>query len=136
LRTGDLALTDEDGYFYMQGRADDLIRVQDHMVGPHEVESLLAAHAAVEEVAVIARPGDEYRPVFKAFVVPRAGWAPSTRLRRELLDHALSRLAPLTPLADLEFVDSMPRNAAGRLLRRALRAADLGLPLGDTSHME
>jgi len=136
LRTGDLALTDEDGYFYMQGRADDLIRVQDHMVGPHAVESLLEGHPAVEEVAVIARPGDEYRPVFKAFVVPRAGWAPSTRLRRELLDHALARLAPLTPLADLEFVESFPRNAAGRLLRRALRAADLGLPLGDTSHME
>ncbi|MCB2192457.1 MAG: AMP-binding protein [Deltaproteobacteria bacterium] len=136
LRTGDLALTDEDGYFYMQGRADDLIRVQDHMVGPHEVESLILAHAAVEEVAVIARPGEEYRPVFKAFVVLAPGWAPNTRLRRELLDNALARLAPRTPLADLEFTDALPRNRKGRLLRRALRAADLGIPLGDTSDMQ
>lgn len=136
LYTGELALTDEDGYFYMQGRADDLIRVQDHMVGPHEVESLIMAHPAVEETAVIARPGKEYRPAFKAFVVLAPGWAPSARLRRELLDETISHLAPLTPLADLEFTGALPRNAAGRLLRRALRAADLGLPLGDTSNME
>ncbi|MBU4573348.1 MAG: AMP-binding protein, partial [Desulfarculus sp.] len=136
LLTGDLALIDEDGYFYIQGRADDLIRVQDHMVGPHEVESLIMAHPAVEEAAVIARPGQEYRPVFKAFVILAPGRAPSSQLRRELLDDTISRLAPLTPLADLEFVETLPRNGAGRLLRRALRAADLGLPLGDTRNME
>ncbi|MBU1276554.1 MAG: AMP-binding protein [Proteobacteria bacterium] len=136
LRTGDLALTDEDGYFYVQGRADDLIRVQDHMVGPYEMEQLLLDRPAVEQAAVIARPGPENRPVFKAFVVLAPGRVPSTSLRRELLEDTRSRLAPLTPLADLEFVEALPRNASGRLLRRALRAADLGLPLGDTSRME
>ncbi len=136
LLTGDLALTDEDGYFYVQGRADDLIRLQDQMVGPYEMERLIEDHPAVSQSAVIARPGPENRPVFKAFVMLAPGWTPGSGLRRELLEGARARLAPLVPLTELEFVEALPRNAAGRLLRRALRAADLGLPLGDTSHME
>lgn len=136
LRTGDLALIDEDGYFYVQGRADDLIRVQDQMVGPYEIEQLIAEHPAVSQTAVIARPGPENRPVFKAFVVPSPGWPPSARLHQELLEETRAHLAPFTPLAGLEFVESLPRNGAGRLLRRALRAVDLGLPLGNTSRME
>ncbi|MFH2128253.1 MAG: hypothetical protein ABIK12_17195, partial [Pseudomonadota bacterium] len=136
LLTGDLALIDEDGYFYIQGRADDLIRLQDQMVGPYEIERLIEDHPSVSQCAVIARPGTENRPVFKAFVVTAEGCLPGSGLRRELLEGARSRLPPLVPLSELEFVEALPRNGAGRLLRRALRAADLGLPLGDTRNME
>ena len=136
LYTGELALTDEDGYFYVQGRADDLIRLQDQMVGPYEIERLIEDHPEVSQCAVIARPGTENRPVFKAFVVTAEGCLPGSGLRRELLEGARTRLPPLVPLSELEFVEALPRNRAGRLLRRALRAADLGLPLGDTSNME
>jgi len=136
LQSGDLALTDEDGYFYVQGRADDLIRVHDHMVGPFEVEQILAERPEVAEAAVIAAPGPEYRPVFKAYVVLGPGQTPSSRLHQELLEHTRARLAAFVPLAELEFIDELPRNAAGRLLRRALRALDLGLPLGDISSLD
>ncbi|MCF8033070.1 MAG: AMP-binding protein [Desulfarculaceae bacterium] len=136
LLRGDLALVDEDGYFYIQGRSDDLLRVHDETVGPYEVERLLLRREEVEQAAVIAAPGPEHRPVFKAFVVLAPSQSPGGQLRQELLQFARSRLAPFVPLAGLEFLSELPRNGSRRLLRRALRAQDLGLPLGDISLLE
>lgn len=129
-RTGNLAFIDEDGYFYVQGRADDLLRVQDRVLGPYEVERLLLALPEVAEAAVIAKPGPGHRPVYKAYLVPAAGQEPSRALAARLLNQAQAKLAPYVPLQELEFISELPRGASGRLLRRGLRALDLGLPLG------
>ncbi|MCB2227643.1 MAG: AMP-binding protein [Desulfarculaceae bacterium] len=131
-----LVLCDEDGYFYMQGRVDDMIRVHDVLVGPYEIEQLLLRREEVEQAAVIAAPGPEHRPWFKAFVVLARGHAPSAALQQEIMEFLRSRLAPFVPLGGMAFLPELPRNASGRLLRRALRAQDLGLPLGDISNME
>jgi len=90
----------------------------------------------VAEAAVIAAPAPDHRPVLKAFVVLAPGRTPSAGLHQELLQHTRARLAPFVPLAGLEFRGALPRNRAGRLLRRALRASDLGLPLGDITELE
>ncbi|RJX35169.1 MAG: acyl-CoA synthetase [Desulfarculus sp.] len=129
-RTGNLALIDEDGYFYVQGRADDLLRVQDRVLGPYEVESLFLARPEVAQAAVIAKPGPGHRPIYKAYLVLAAGHAPSDELRGRLLAQAQARLAPYVPLREIEFMAALPRSSSGRLLRRGLRALDLGLPLG------
>lgn len=128
--TGDLALTDEDGYFYIQGRADDLLRVQDGMLGPYEVESLLTRRPEVAEAAVIAKPGPGYCPRYKAYVVLAPGQTASAELQEQMLAQVQGRLAPYVPLQELEFIGRLPRSASGGLLRRGLRALDLGLPLG------
>jgi len=136
LLNGELALCDEDGYFYIQGRADDLIRVHDQVQGPYEIEQVLLERPEVAEAAVIAAPGPEHRPRFKAFVVLSPGRIPGAGLHQDLLQSTRARLSRLAPLAGLEFCQALPRNRAGRLLRRALRASDLGLPLGDISDLE
>ncbi len=133
--TGDLALIDEDGYFYVQGRADDLLRLQDRMLGPYEVESLLGAHPEVAQAAVVALPGPKQSPVFKAYVVPADAVSPTAELRGLLLSETRARLGDMVPLVDLEFLDELPRSASGRLIRRGLRALGLGLPLGDCRNL-
>lgn len=133
--TGDLALTDEDGYFYVQGRADDLLRLQDRMLGPYEVESLLRARPEVAEAAVIAKPGPGQSPEFKAYVVLEPGVPPSDELRDRLLNETRARLGDQVPLSECEFLDQLPRSASGKLLRRGLRAMGLGLPVGNSQNL-
>ena len=119
--TGDLAVRDSDGYFFYTGRADDIISSAGYRIGPTEVENALIEHPAVIESAVIGSPDEERGEIVKAFVVLRPGISPSAQLVAELQKHAQNVTAPYKYPRQIAFVESLPKNASGKLLRRALR---------------
>lgn len=134
--TGDLARQDEDGYFWFVGRADDMIKSAGHFIGPFEVESALIEHEAVTEAAVFGVPDPVVGEVVKACVVLKAGFEADKALGRSLRAHARKRLGPAVAPRSIVIVPSLPKTRSGKILRRVLRARELGLPLGDTSTME
>jgi len=134
--TGDLARRDEDGYYWFVGRSDDVIKTSGHLVGPFEVESVLLAHPAVAEAAVIGKPDPVALEIVKAFVALKPGHAGDDGLRRDLLGFARSRLGAVVAPKELVFVDSLPKTRSGKILRRLLKARELGLPEGDISTLE
>jgi acetyl-CoA synthetase len=133
--TGDLARRDADGYYWFVGRADDLIKSAGHLIGPFEVESVLAEHPAVAEAGVIGRPDPLVGETVKAFVVLKPGHTMDEPLRRELLAHARERLGTVVAPKDIEARGDLPKTRSGKILRRLLRAQELGLPVGDTSSL-
>ena len=134
--TGDLAQRDADGYYWFVGRADDVIKSAGHLIGPFEVESALMEHPAVAEAAVIGKPDPIVMEVVKAFVALRTGFKPSEALRRELMAHARRRLGPAVAPREIEIRASLPKTRSGKIMRRLLKARELGLPEGDTSTLE
>ena len=134
--TGDLARVDADGYFWFIGRADDVIKSSGHLIGPFEVESTLIEHPAVAEAAVIGKPDPVAMEVVKAFVALKDGYAPGEALRRELLAFARTRLGAAVAPKEIDFLPSLPRTRSGKIMRRLLKARELGLPEGDTSTLE
>ena len=133
--TGDVARRDADGWYWFVGRADDVIKSAGHLVGPFEVESALMAHPAVAEVGVIGKPDPVAGELVKAFVMLRAGVTPTEELRTELLGfgrHALGSVAP----KEIVFADALPHTRSGKVMRRLLKARELGLPEGDLSTLE
>ena len=134
--TGDLAMRDSDGYYWFVGRADDLIKSSGHLIGPFEVESALIEHPAVAEAAVIGIPDETAGEVVKAFVTLKSGYEPGEALERELRGHARKRLGPAVAPREIVFRDSLPRTRSGKIMRRLLRARELGLPEGDLSTLE
>jgi acetyl-CoA synthetase len=134
--TGDLVRRDADGYLWFVGRGDDVIKSAGHLIGPFEVESVLLEHPAVAEAGVIGKPDPVAGMIVKAFVMLKPGVGPSDDLRRELLAFARRRLGAVVAPRELEFVDSVPRNRSGKIVRRLLRARELGLPEGDISTLE
>ena len=134
--TGDLVRRDADGYFWFLGRSDDVIKTSGHLVGPFEIERVLMEHAAVIEAAVIGLPDPVAGEVIKAFVALRTGMEPSGALRDQLIAHARRRLGPALAPRDLAFVGALPHTRSGKIMRRLLRARELGLPEGDTSALE
>ncbi len=134
--TGDLAKRDADGYFWFVGRADDVIKSAGHLIGPFEVESALMEHAAVAEAGVIGKPDPVLGETVKAFVSLKPGFAASEELRRELLGHARKRLGASVAPKEIDFAKTLPRTRSGKIMRRLLKARELGLPEGDTSTLE
>ena len=134
--TGDLAKRDRDGYFWFVGRKDDVIKTSGHLIGPFEVESALMEHKAVAEAGVIGKPDPMALEIVKAFVVLRKGYEASENLQRELLGFARTRLGAVVAPKEIEFVKSLPRTRSGKIMRRLLKARELGLPEGDTSTLE
>lgn len=134
--TGDQASMDEDGYYWFQGRADDVINTAGHLVGPFEVESALIEHPAVAEAGVIGKPDPIAMEVVKAFVSLHPGHDPSPKLRRELMQFTRQKLAAGTAPREIDFLDSIPKTRSGKIMRRLLKARELGLPEGDTSTLE
>jgi acetyl-CoA synthetase len=134
--TGDLAKRDEDGYFWFVGRADDVIKTAGHLVGPFEVESALMEHPAVAEVGVIGKPDPMALEVIKAFVALKSGYTPTEELRRELLGFARTRLGAAIAPREIDLVPSVPKTRSGKIMRRLLKARELGLPEGDISTLE
>lgn len=134
--TGDLATRDADGYFWFVGRADDVIKSAGHLIGPFEVESALMEHPAVAEVGVIGKPDPMAGAVVKAFVALKAGHEPSDALRRELLGHARKKLGPAVAPKEIDFRANLPKTRSGKIMRRLLKARELGLPEGDLSTLE
>jgi acetyl-CoA synthetase len=134
--TGDLARRDRDGYYWFVGRADDVIKSAGHLVGPFEVESALVAHPAVAQAAAIGVPHPLAGDVVKAFVVLRTGHTATDALRDDVLAFARRALGPAIAPREIAFVSDLPRTRSGKILRRLLRARELGLPEGDTSTLE
>ncbi len=134
--TGDLAMRDGEGYYWFVGRADDVIKSAGHLIGPFEVESALMEHPAVAEAAVIGKPDPTVGEVVKAFVALKPGYAADEALRKELLGHARKRLGAAVAPKEIEFSTGLPRTRSGKIMRRLLKARELGLPEGDTSTLE
>ena len=134
-RTGDLARRDADGYFWFVGRADDVIKSAGHLIGPFEVESALMEHPAVAEAGVIGKPDPVAGEIVKAFVRLRPGFVAGDELRLDLLAFGRRELGGLAP-KEIAFAESLPYTRSGKVMRRLLKARELGLPEGDVSTME
>jgi acetyl-CoA synthetase len=134
--TGDLAKRDADGYFWFVGRADDIIKTSGHMVGPFEVESALMEHPAVAEAGVIGKPDPVIGELVKAFVSLKPGVDPSDQLRLELIGFARKKLGSAVAPKEIQFLGNLPRTRSGKIMRRLLKARELGLPEGDLSTLE
>jgi acetyl-CoA synthetase len=134
--SGDLAERDEDGYFWFIGRADDIIKTAGHMVGPFEVESALMEHPAVAEAGAIGVPDPIIGQVVKAFVALKPGYTASESLRLELLGWGRKRLGSAVAPKMIDFLPSLPKTRSGKIMRRLLKARELGLPEGDLSTLE
>jgi len=134
--TGDRARKDEEGYYWFVGRTDDVINTAGHLVGPFEVESVLIEHPAVAEAGVIGKPDSIAMEVVKAFVSLKDGYAPSEELRHDIQKFVMKRLSSAAAPREIEFIPTLPKTRSGKIMRRLLKAKELGLPLGDTSTME
>jgi len=134
--SGDRAFVDQDGYFWFIGRADDVIKTAGERVGPFEVESALVEHPAVAEAAVIGLPDPIRGEIIKAFCVLGPGYSPSEKLKEEISQFVKKNLAGHAYPREIEFIDRLPKTRSGKILRRVLKAKELGLPIGDTSTLE
>jgi acetyl-CoA synthetase len=134
--TGDLAEHDADGYFWFVGRADDVIKSAGHLIGPFEVESALMEHPAVAEAGVIGVPDPIAGEAVKAFVVLHPDVEASEELRKELIGFGRSRLGAAVAPREIDFRERLPTTRSGKIMRRLLRARELGLPEGDISTLE
>jgi acetyl-CoA synthetase len=134
--SGDLAMRDADGYYWFVGRGDDVIKSAGHLIGPFEVESALMEHPAVAEAGVIGKPDPMVGEVVKAFCSLRSGYEASDALRKEILGHARKRLGAAVAPKEIEFRATLPRTRSGKIMRRLLKARELGLPEGDLSTLE
>ena len=134
--TGDLARRDRDGWFWFVGRADDIIKTAGHMVGPFEVESVLMEYPAVAEAGVIGVPEPIIGEIVKAFIVLKDGFEGTEALRLELIGFGRSKLGSAVAPKEIVFLDTLPKTRSGKIMRRLLKARELGLPEGDTSTLE
>ncbi|MDE2296018.1 MAG: acetate--CoA ligase [Gammaproteobacteria bacterium] len=133
---GDLARRDANGYFWFIGRADDVIKSAGHLISPFELESALMTHPAVAQVAVIGLPDPIAGQAVKAFVELRSGVVATEDLRSQILGHARRLLGAAVAPREIAFSDALPRTRSGKIMRRLLRARELGLPEGDLSTLE
>ena len=134
--TGDKAKRDADGYFWFVGRDDDVINTAGHLVSPFEVESALIEHEAVAEAGVIGKPDAIAMEVVKAFVTLNDGVEETPQLMRELNRHCRARLGPAVAPREIQVIEVLPKTRSGKIMRRLLKARELGLPEGDTSTLE
>jgi acetyl-CoA synthetase len=134
--TGDLARRDADGYFWFVGRADDIIKTAGHLVSPFEVESALLTHPALAEAGVIGKPHSLLGELVKAFVSLKPGFSPDDQLRLELIGLTRRLLGSAIAPREIEFKDNLPKNKAGKIMRRLLKTREIGLPDGDISTLE
>lgn len=133
---GDAAHRDEDGYFWIQGRVDDVIKKSGYRLGSSEIESALVSHEAVAEAAVIGKPDDVKGESIKAFVMLKTGYASSEHLINELRLHVRNSVGPIAVPDEIEVVPSLPKTRSGKIMRRLLKAQELGLDTGDLSTLE
>jgi acetyl-CoA synthetase len=133
---GDAAHVDPDGYFWIQGRVDDVIKKSGYRLGSSEIESALVSHDAVAEAAVIGKPDPVKGEAIKAYVILRTGYQPSDQLLQALRLHVRENVGPIAVPEELEFVSSLPKTRSGKIMRRVLKAQELGQEVGDLSTLE
>jgi acetyl-CoA synthetase len=134
--TGDVAIRDADGYFMVVGRADDVLNVAGHRIGTAEVESSLVSHPAVAEAAVIGKPDELRGEIIKAFVTLGLGFEGSPEMVKTLRAHVRGDLGPIAQPSEIDFVDKLPKTRSGKIMRRLLKANELGLDPGDVTTLE
>ncbi len=134
--SGDRAFRDKDGYYWFVGRADDVIKTSGERVGPFEVESALVEHPDVVEAGVIGKPDDVRGEIIKAFVVVKPGVKQTEELKDALKAFVKKNLAGHAYPREIDFIDKLPKTRSGKIMRRVLKAQELGLPIGDTSTLE
>jgi acetyl-CoA synthetase len=134
--SGDLARRDDDGWFWFVGRGDDVIKSAGHLIGPFEVESALMEHPSVAEAGVIGLPDEVAGEVVAAYVALRSGFEPTDELNRELVGFARTRLGAAVAPRRITFQQDLPKTRSGKIMRRLLKARELGLPEGDLSTLE
>ncbi|SHG66778.1 acetate--CoA ligase [Marivita hallyeonensis] len=134
--SGDLAMRDTEGYFWFVGRADDLIKTSGHLIGPFEVESVLIEHEAVAEAGVIGVPDETAGERVKAYVTLNPGFDPDDALEQSIRGHARKKLGPAVAPRQIVFRNTLPKTRSGKIMRRLLKARELGLPEGDISTLE
>ncbi len=134
--SGDRAFMDKDGYFWFIGRADDVIKTAGERVGPFEVESALVSHPAIVEAGVIGKPDPIRGEIIKAFITLGKGHKPSKKLEDDIKKFVKTHLAGHAYPKEIEFMDKLPKTRSGKIMRRLLKAKELGLPIGDTSTLE
>lgn len=134
--TGDLANRDAEGYYWFVGRSDDVIKTAGHLIGPFEVESILLEHPAVAEAAVIGKPDPVAGEIIKAFVALHPGFVPDDTLLKSLQGHARKHLGAAIAPKEIDFRENLPKTRSGKIMRRLLKARELGLPEGDISTLE
>lgn len=134
--SGDSAYKDEDGYYWFQGRVDDVIMTAGERVGPFEIESKLVEHPAVQEAGVIGKPDPVRGEIVKAFIALREGNEPTDELKEEIRKYVKEGLAAHAAPREIEFKDKLPKTRSGKIMRRVLKAWELDLPTGDLSSMD
>ena len=134
--TGDYAVKDQDGYLWLLGRADEVLKVAGHRIGTIELESALVSHPAVSEAAVMGKEDAVKGEVPVAFVTLRSGYTPSDELRAELIKHIRNTIGPIATPDAIIIVNKLPKTRSGKIMRRLLKAVLVGAPLGDTSTLE
>jgi acetyl-CoA synthetase len=134
--SGDSAYMDEDGYFWFQGRIDDVIMTSGERVGPFEIESKLLEHPAIAEAGVIGKPDPVRGEIIKAFIALRDGYEQSAELQEDIRNFVKKGLAAHAAPREIEFKDKLPKTRSGKIMRRVLKAWELDLPTGDLSTME
>lgn len=135
-KAGDMARKDEDGYFWIQGRSDDVLKIAGHRIGTAEVESAFVSHPAVAEAAVIGKSDPIKGQVIKAFLILKEGYQLKTKLIEDLKRHVRYELGPVAVLGEIDQVESLPKTRSGKIMRRVLRAREAGEDIGDTSTLE
>jgi acetyl-CoA synthetase len=134
--TGDYAVKDPDGYFWLLGRADEVLKVAGHRIGTVELESALVSHPSVSEAAVMGKEDAVKGEVPVAFVTLRSGFSPSEELRAELIKHIRNTIGPIATPDAIVIVNKLPKTRSGKIMRRLLKAVLMGAALGDVSTLE
>ncbi|OGE80428.1 MAG: acetyl-coenzyme A synthetase, partial [Candidatus Doudnabacteria bacterium RIFCSPHIGHO2_01_FULL_43_23] len=134
--TGDIARKDEDGYFWIQGRSDDVLKIAGHRISNAEIESAIVSHASVTEAGVIGKPHPIKGESAKAFVILKSGVTGSLELIDSIKKHIRTSIGPIAVTDEIEFVEKLPKTRSGKIMRRVLRAQELGEEVGDTSTLE
>jgi acetyl-CoA synthetase len=134
--SGDIAKYDEDGYYWFIGRSDDVIKTSGHLIGPFEVENILMEHPAVLEAAAIGLPDKVAGEMIKGFVVLKKDFHPSDELKLDILGFGRKKMGVAVAPREIDFLDNLPKTRSGKIMRRLIKARQLGMPEGDLSTLE
>ena len=134
--TGDYAVKDRDGYFWLLGRADEVFKIAGHRIATAELEDAAVSHPQVAEVAVVSKADPIKGESIVVFVILKEGGTPSVSLKKELTDHMRRMVGPIVTPDEIYFVSKLPKTRSGKIMRRVLRAVASNLPIGDVTTLE
>ncbi|MDP2720048.1 MAG: AMP-binding protein, partial [Dehalococcoidia bacterium] len=134
--TGDYAIKDREGYFWILGRSDEVIKVSGHRLGTAEIEDTVISHPAVAESAVVSKPDPVKGEAIIIFIILKSMYTPSETLRRDIIEHVKIKLGPVATPDEVYFVSELPKTRSGKIMRRVLKAISTGTATGDLSTLE